>query len=112
MAGIQYSTVCTDATAQSGVARRRQHRKKPPEVNWFTRLTRARSATTLVRCRGGTDVRSCRTLCLFAAPFDPVQGRVPVLRVGFGALGSNRSDDRAGVYGLGAVSHRMTFPLP
>lgn len=69
------------------------------------------SATTSVRCRGGTDVRSCRSLCLFAAPFDRVQGRVLVLRVGFGALDSDYSDDRAGASGLGAVSHRMTFPL-
>src|SRR5262249_11926762 len=57
------------------------------------------------------DDRSCRSLYLLAAPFDRVQGRVLVQRAGLGAFGSDRSDDRAGVYGLGVVSHRMTSSI-
>src|SRR5262249_3992391 len=66
-----------------------------------------RSATTSVRYRGGSDVRTCRPLCLCAAPFDLLQGRVRLLRVRFGALGSDHSAGRAGVYGVGPVPYRM-----
>jgi hypothetical protein len=89
----------------------RQQRAKNCRRCERVHITDAGESATSVRCWGGTDVRSCRSLCLFAAPFDPVQGRVPVLRVGLGALGSDRSDDRAGVP-VGAGSHRMIYFTP
>src|SRR6266404_4502522 len=136
MAGIQYSTARTDAThAEATGAFALPHRAfapsepraaepsvpranlqsaaaKNPSAGELRHMARARDALgTSLRRQGGTDVRSCRSLCLFAAPFDRVQGRVPVLRVGLGAFGSDRSDDRAGVSGLGVVPHRMTSSI-
>src|SRR5215472_9460422 len=117
MAGIQYSTARTDATHAEATG-----------AFPFPSSLRGRRAARRRTIRSRTLLAGTRANLRSAAAKNPPAGELPhmaharaTLRhrcdaeeepmTDLAALGSDRSDDRTGVSGLGAIPHRMTLSI-